>query len=158
MMSLLRDFLKCGTLGSVAIGLSPAEVQRILGEPSEVGGTPKQRIWKYGSIQLGFHRDKATRSEALSFLGLYFRDGKLTLPEAISLEGWLPSRQTTKEDFIRYLKEQGIGHSEDRLLAFETQLALATESGAQVIFDTSASEVTLDSIQLLQDRKADRAS
>jgi hypothetical protein len=100
-MSLLRDFLKCGTLGPVAIGLSPVDVQRILGDPQEVGGTPRQRIWKYGSLQLGFHRDKATRTEVLSFIGLYFRDGNLTLPEAISLDGWFPSRQTTKEDFIR---------------------------------------------------------
>lgn len=152
-MHLLREFLASGTLGPVAIGLSPVEVQHILGDPWDVGGTPKQRIWKYGSIQLGFQRDKATRTEALSFIGLYFRSGSLVLPEPIQSEGWFPSRQTTKEDFIRYLKEQGIGYAEDRQLTFETQSALVTESGAHVIFDISAGEVALDSIQLLQDPK-----
>ena len=155
-MSLLRDFLKGGTLGPIAIGLSPVEVQRILGEPWDVGGTPNQRIWKYGGIQLGFQRDKVTRAEMLSFIGLYLRDGSFALPETISSGGWFPSRQTTKDDFIRYLKEQGIGYSEARQLTFETQSGLVTESGAQVIFDGSAGEVALDSIQLLQHQKATR--
>lgn len=155
-MSLLREFLTSGTLGPMTIGLSPVEVQRLLGDPWEVGGTSKQRIWKYGSIQLGFHRDKATRTEALSFIGVYFRDGNLTLPEAISSQGWSPSLQTTKEDFIRFLKEQEIGYSEDRQLTFGTQSALTTESGAQVIFYNSADEAFLDSIQLLQALKAAR--
>jgi hypothetical protein len=153
MMQDLREFLETGTFGPVAIGLSPVEVQLCLGNPWEAGGTAKQRIWKYGAMQLGFQRDKATRTESLSFIGLYFGHESLALPEGIRSEGWFPSRQTTKEEFIRYLDEQGIGYSEDEQLTFETQFALATESGARVVFDSSAGEVTLDSIQLLQDPK-----
>jgi hypothetical protein len=153
MMQLLRDFLESGTLGPLAIGISPLEVQQLLGDPWDVGGAAKNRIWKYGTIQLGFHRDKATRTETLDFIGLYFRYGSLALPEAISPEGWFPSQRTTKEDFIHYLKEQRIGYLEDKRLTFGTQLVLAMESGAQVIFDKSADEVTLESIQLLQDPK-----
>jgi hypothetical protein len=153
MMQLLREFLESGTLGPIAIGLSPLEVQHILGEPWDVGGTPKNRIWKYGSIQLGFYRDKATRTETLEFIGLYFRYESLTLPEAISPGGWFPSQRTTKEDFVRYLEEQGVGYSENRQLTFETQSALNTEIGAQVIFYNSAGEAFLDSIQLMQDPK-----
>lgn len=148
-MPLLREFLESGKLGPIAIGLSPVEVQHILGDPWDVGGTSKDRLWKYGAVQLGFHRDNATRTEALCFIGLYFRSGSLDLPEAIAPEGWFPSRRTTKGDFIRYLEEQGIGHSVDRQLTIETQSALTTESGTQVTFDSSVDEVFLDSIQLL---------
>jgi hypothetical protein len=152
----LREFLKSGTLGPVTMGLSPVEVQHRLGKPWDVGGTPKQRIWKYGAIQLGFYWDKETRTAGLGFIGLYFCHDSLALPEVIQLEGWFPSRYTTKEDFIHYLEDQGICYSEDQRLTFETQLALATESGAHVIFDRSGDEVTLDSIQLLQDPTAAR--
>lgn len=155
-MQLLRQFLRSGTLGSITIGLSPVQVQGILGSPWDEGGTRKQRIWKYGSIQLGFHWDKATQTEALSFIGMYLRNGNFALPETIPSEGWFPTRQTSKEDFIRFLKEQGIGYSEDRQLTFETQSTLVTESGAHVIFDSSAGEVALDSIQLLRDPKTAR--
>jgi hypothetical protein len=78
-MQLLRQLLKSGTLGPVTIGISPVEVQSILGNPWDEGGTCKQRIWKYGSIQLGFHRDKAKRTEALCFIGVYFRNGNLVV-------------------------------------------------------------------------------
>src|SRR5215471_7321645 len=101
MMHNLRDFLKSRMLGPGTIGLSPVEVQDRLGKPWDVRGTPRQRIWKYGSIQLGFERDKPTRTEAVSFIGLYF-DDSLALPELIRQEGWFPSRSTTKEDFIHY--------------------------------------------------------
>jgi len=148
MMQTLREFLVSGTLGPLAFGLSPVEVQHCLGEPWDIGVDRKVRLWKYGAIQLSFYWDKETRAEELHFIGLYFRDDSLVLPEAIRLEGWFPSRHTTKDDFIHYLAEQGICYSEDQQLTFETQLTLATESGAHVTFDRSGDEVTLDSIQL----------
>ncbi len=150
----LREFLESGTLGPVTMGLSPVDVEHRLGKPWDVGGTRKQRIWKYGAIQLGFYRDKPTRTEAVSFIGLYFDHDSPALPEAIRLEGWFPSRYTTIEDFIHYLEEQGICYSEHQQLTFETQVVLVTKSGAHVTFDRSEDEVTLDSIQLLQDPKA----
>ena len=153
-MHKLQEFLESGTLGPVVIGLSPVEVQKRLGEPQDVGGTPKHRIWKYGSMQLGFQRNKETRSEAVSFIGLYFRDENLTLPEAVRPEGWFPSQRTMKRVFVRYLEEQGLAYTEDKDLSFETQSALTTSSGAHVIFDCSEGEVILDSIQLLCEPKA----
>lgn len=149
-MQLLRHFLEKGTLGPIALGLSPLEVQHKLGNPEDVGGTPKNRLWKYGSIQFGFHRNKAAPTGELDFIGLYFRYGRLTLPKSISLEGWIPSETTTIEEFIHYLEEQGIGYSEDRQLTFETQSTLTTDSGASIVFTSSEGEFTLDSIQLIE--------
>jgi hypothetical protein len=153
-MPKLQEFLERGTFGPVAMGLSPLEVQERLGDPQEAGGKPKHRIWKYGSMQLAFERDRSTRTEAVSFIGFYFRDENLTLPKAIQLEGWFPSQRTMKGAFVRYLEEKGVYYSEDKLLSDETQSALRTRSGAYIIFACSAGEVVLDSIQLARGLKA----
>lgn len=154
MMHYLVQFLDHGALGPVAIGLSPVEVQQLLGNPQDVGGTPKHRIWKYGPIQLGFRRDKSTGTEAVFFIGLYFRHENLAPPAAVGSEGWFPAQHTSKEDCVRYLEEQGVSYSEDKQLTYETQFALLTRSGARVIFDSSSGEAILDSIQLLREPKA----
>lgn len=149
----MREFLENGTLAPVAFGLSPDDVRRAIGGPQEVGGTPRQRIWKYGPLEIGFRSDPALRTEAVSFIGLYFRQERLDLPAGVQTEGWFPSPRTTKEDFVRYLEGERIGYREDRLLTSETQSALATEGGASIIFDCSAEGATLDSIQFLQESR-----
>ena len=153
-MHKMREFLENGRLAPVAIGLSPDEVRQALGAPPEVGGTPKQRIWKYGSMQLGFLRDPALRTEVVSFIGLYFRSGSLDLPEVIGSGEWFPSSLATKEEVIRYLEDQDVPYSQDKRLTFETQFALATPCGASIIFDCSEGEGILDSIQLLREPKS----
>jgi hypothetical protein len=151
MVQTMREFLENGSLAPVAFGLSPDEVRRAVGGPPEVGGTPKQRIWKYGPLEIGFRRDPALRTEAVSFIGLYFRQERLDLPAGIRTEGWFPSRRTTKEEVVRFLDGQQIGYRQDEQLTSEMQSALATECGARIIFDCSEGEATLDSIQLLRE-------
>ncbi len=150
-MHKLREFLENGRLAPIAIGLSPDEVQLALGQPLEVGGTPKQRIGKYGSMQFGFRRDPALRTEVVSFIGLYFHSGSLDLPEVIVAGEWFPPSHATKEEVIHYLEDQDVPYSRDKRLTFETQFALATPCGASIIFDCSEGEWILDSIQLLRE-------
>ena len=99
-------------------------------------------------MQIGFQRDKATRTEAVCFIGLYFRQEDLDLPKVIRAEDWFPSRRLPKEDVVRRLDEQDIHYWSDSRLTFEGQLALVTRSGANIIFDCSDGEEVLDSIQL----------
>lgn len=148
-MDTIQQFLERGTLGPISLGLDPIEVQRLLGMPADVGGTAKQRIWKYGSLQLGFQRDQTTRAEALSFIGLYFRAEGFALPPPIRIDGWFPSAGVPREDFVRYLADHDMGYAEDARLSGDTQSVLSTKSGASVIFAVSPGTVVLDSIQLI---------
>jgi hypothetical protein len=146
MKSTLEEFVRTGHLGRLALGAAVEEVRRVLGPPEDTSVRKKNRpvIWKYGSLQLHFDHG------FLSFIGLYFRDGEFRLPPEVSLGEWVPSKDTSLEEFREYLAQTGIAFHIDPAQTFEDQLAFQVGPGVSVIFDRDGERVRLDSIQYIR--------
>lgn len=82
LMASLDEFLTTGRLGEIAVGASKDFVRQLLGEPEDVSTQRNPELWKYGAIQLGFHKGKGAKLAALHFIGLYFQSGKVSIPDA----------------------------------------------------------------------------
>jgi hypothetical protein len=140
-MAKLADFLMTGKLGSIITGVSKEFVREILGEPQDVSVQKNPEIWKYGALQLGFFRGRDSSQAALVFIGLYFHQSEDTVPEALGLTGWMPSKQTTSQEIRDYLANfngvtgAGVFRESDGNLVME-------HSGVGIVFD----EAKLDKI------------
>ncbi|HET7112186.1 MAG TPA: hypothetical protein VFI57_01025 [Pyrinomonadaceae bacterium] len=139
---MLERFLATGNLGDVHIGLSKSEVRRILGEPQDYSPRRKKHeIWKYGSLQIAFTED------VVNFLGLYFDEGVLVLPEQLIGEARVVIENTSLQAVEELLIGKGLHFAVDEELTFDDQRRLLIEeSGASIMF----SDAHLVSIQLGQ--------
>jgi hypothetical protein len=90
----LRDFLLLGKLGNLQETLTPAEVQTLLGLPTDI--SVNKRIWKYGALQIAFYQYQ------LTFLGFYFRDPNEQVCR-LNVIGYFPTHHTTFREFQAYL-------------------------------------------------------
>jgi hypothetical protein len=148
-MDALATFLTCGRLGALTSGMTKPDVRRLLGEPRDVSVQKNPETWKYGPLQLGFHKDRGETEASLRFLGLYFHDAG-PLPDRLAWAGWFPSSATTPADFQEFLARQGL----------EAQAKVEGEANDYVIM-TSGVRVTfadgqLDSIQFLSRQRHER--
>ncbi|AFZ22680.1 hypothetical protein Cylst_0317 [Cylindrospermum stagnale PCC 7417] len=124
----LKDFLQSGKLGSVSCDISRDQVCQYLGECEDCTEKAKPEIWKYGSLQLAFWKG------ILKFIGIYFEANKLPLPEALCIQGYMPSEETKIDDFKEYLLKEGLDFHQDPVLSFDNQTCLVVDIGVNIIF------------------------
>src|SRR6185369_5562274 len=111
---ILDQFLATGHLGGRHLGVKKAEVRRLLGEPQQFFERRKMReIWKYDGLQIAFTDD------VVCFLGLYFEEGVLVLPE--SLLGTSRVVIGNTDDVERLLTASGLDFAVDEGLTFDDQ-------------------------------------
>jgi hypothetical protein len=105
----LAEFLRESHLGAIREGLTTEDVRQLLGEPDGIsrGGWPQ--LWKYGSMQLGFHRTHRDEVPFLVSIALDFRVEGERPPESLGLSGWYPAAGLTYEEFRNYLNQEEIG-------------------------------------------------
>jgi hypothetical protein len=146
-MTTLRDFLSIGQLGSVYFGMSKDRIIQVLGEPNDRSMQRNPEIWKYGSLQLVFHREKGETHSSLAFIGLYFNRSQDALPPALALSGWWPTENTTREEFTASLSagDQLL----NTLVAKEENDRLILKTGIEIHFEAGK----LHSMQYAQPAK-----
>jgi hypothetical protein len=126
----LEEFLRSGKLGSLHLGSSRSEVRRLLGEPPDRSEQSWQNeIWKYHGVEIAF------RSDSLSFIGLYFEDGEVVLPQALLETGKLTIENERVEDVEGFLRARRIDFTVENDLTFDDYRVLRiTESHVGIGF------------------------
>jgi hypothetical protein len=98
-------------------------------------------------LQVAFSHDKATRSQCVDFIGLYYWEQSFWLPSTIPLAGWWPSVGTTLADFQKHLLEMHVPFLTDSQLTWESQTSLTVGIGVGVCFTINGGEPIIDSMQ-----------
>jgi hypothetical protein len=125
-MASFPEFLLAGRLEPLAWGISPEEVQKLLGPPEDTSVGKKPLIWKFGSAELAFFRNKTTETTALESVCLR---PPWTMPANLSWNDWplegFATRQQT-DDLLRSLGAAWTVDDWDHFLL---------PSGVQITFD-----------------------
>ena len=132
-MSSIDQFLKTGRLGWLGPSMDRQAVRTLLGEPDETSRGKRFELWKYGALQIGFHRDSAGGKPVLTTLHVDCRDPEETLPERLGLTGPMPSTSWSIEQFRPYLDERNPEGSPTLDATESGPVRLA--SGVEVNFD-----------------------
>jgi len=127
------DFLGTGHLGNISCGMLQTQVRDLLGEPDAVSPQKHPRIWKYGSLELGFYQLPEEASPTMDLISLYFHTPGSRSPDSVELTGWSPSHETTFEEFRAFLDRSVI--RVDGGVASGPHQHLVLASGVHVTFD-----------------------
>src|SRR4051794_14668968 len=113
-MPLLREFLTDGRLGALQLGLAPAEVGSILGEPDDrsVRRRPAMLL-RYGALELTFLPDNDANGERLIGISIQLDDPSRQIPAAARPTDWVPSFEAGATEFAHALKAMGIASAQD---------------------------------------------
>lgn len=127
------EFLKTGQLGELHCGMSKDEVHELLGQPEDVSVQRNPQIWKYGSLELTFHRSSEVKTPELGMIYLYFRSHATNLGGFREQVGWWPTSKATLVEFRDFLDKSGI--RADGGVTSEPSQVLVLSSGVRVTFD-----------------------
>lgn len=79
------------------------EVLALLGPPDDRSLGRRPMVIRYGSLELAFDR-----GSQLVFAGVYFREGKLNLPQRIIDHAIWPSEPLTEQALLRQFADMGV--------------------------------------------------
>jgi SmpA / OmlA family len=127
------EFLKTGQLEKLHCGMSKDEVRDLLGEPEAVSSQGNPQIWKYGSLELTFYRSSEAESPWLVSIDIQFHSHAIGLPGSEELNGWLPTGETTFEEFRGFLDNAAI--RVDGGVTSGPHQHLVLGSGVRITFD-----------------------
>lgn len=132
-MSSMREFLTSGRLGDVQLGLRPEQVFEILGAANDHSARRRPvQVLRYGAVEFAFKPVPGTGDARLVSTAIHFHDPGREVPPALRPGDWLPSNETTADEFRRRLDEAGLAAHRDARGGQET---LALDSGASAVFD-----------------------
>lgn len=81
----LLEFLRTGALGQIRFGMTPEQIQDLLGHPDDVGLVSRPHtLWKYGDVELHF------RDHSLWMIHLEPAAGRVRLPSRLGALHALP--------------------------------------------------------------------
>ena len=145
----LKDFVRCGRFGPVALGQSRADIRAALGEPDDVSApTGKRRvppIWKYGDFEFHFFE----RADALAMIFIdHFdvpRGGK-----TIAVDPWIIRRDLPSNDLARALDDLGLSREtlhDERL----ERVVIHASSGIQfAYYPSNLRQATFKELEVVQ--------
>ncbi len=149
-MTSIDEFLKTGRLGQFGEGRTTHEIRDFLGEPEASSRSAWPRLWKYGSMQLGFHRTSRDEVPFLVSIALYFRAPDEAPPKALGLTDWYPPVGCSYDEVRRHLDEVGIKALGGVTAGPDKHLIVGP--GVRITFDDDR----IDSIQHSAKRESDR--
>jgi len=149
-MGSIDEFLRTGRLGQIAEGLTTSQARELLGDPEAFNSRGWPQLWKYGSLQLGFHRTSPDEMPFLISTALYFHTTDQSPPTVLNLTGWKPSPACEYAQFQTHLDDVGIGVSGGVLSGARKHLVVGP--GVRVTFVDDV----LDSIQYHAKREPER--
>src|SRR5688500_18831955 len=106
-MALLRQFLKTGQLGPLALGCSPLVVEQHLGPAPDRSRKLNPLILKYGWLELVFS-NAPNRPPLLSQLTIEVDDGPVSLPMSLDFDDFDLARDESLIEFKSFLDENGL--------------------------------------------------
>lgn|GEM_PF-3685625 len=131
-MPLIRDFLQTGRLGEIQLGLRPDQVIGILGAPDDQSVKKRPvHILRYGAVQFSFVAVPDTKDSRLASVAIYFDDADRPIPPPLSPTDWLPTGNTTEQQFRQFLDQVEI-HVHSSVQGEQEYLIL--DSGASIVF------------------------
>lgn len=81
----LLEFLRTGALGQIRFGMTPEQIQDLLGHPDDVGLVSRpHKLWKYGDVELHF------LDHSLLMIHMEPAAGQVRLPSRLTAENALP--------------------------------------------------------------------
>jgi hypothetical protein len=113
--------------------MSPDEVRALLGEPEDVSAKNHPQIWKFGSLQFVFYNVPEDPGPFAASVTLFFINPDEHPPRPLTLSGWVPSAETSFEEFEQYIKNNSIEIVKKANSGPAKFLVL--ESGVRVTFD-----------------------
>jgi hypothetical protein len=145
MAATLAEFLKTGSLGTVALGMNPIEVIERIGDPEQESQKKNPLTLKYGSLQLVFWRRGSTsqlRDMTLNFLPEFE-----PLPPSVALKDFRPRDKPTEGYFRNFIHQ--IGYLPAHLTEHESGRQMVFLSGVVADF----AHGLLNSIRITQKEK-----
>ncbi len=106
-MSSFDKFLRTGQLGQVAVGMTKDDLRALLGDPPDTSVRKHPEIWKYGPVELSFYPASDGLPPSLTSISYHFRHDEPPEP-TVALSGWLPTHETTFDEFRAHLEEMDI--------------------------------------------------
>ncbi|MFB0843491.1 hypothetical protein [Paenibacillus oleatilyticus] len=121
-------------------------MEGLLGEPQDISVSSTPYILKYGSLQLSFSSNDPHAT--LQSIHLYF-DEIVEFPHGLQLEGWLPSKSVSAEQFLIHAKHFNVVLEEDEQHTFKNQqIGFKSKADVIVVFTIEEESVKLYSIHL----------
>jgi hypothetical protein len=106
-MILVENILTTGTVGSVALGQPPRDVQRVLGEPCRVSRKRSPLLHKYGSIELAYWRSPPDPDFRLVQIAVDYGSSSFVLPQPFDVRSFLALKSASRESLIEHLRRLG---------------------------------------------------
>ena len=90
-------------------------------------------------MQLRLFKEDARSRLILQTIHLYFNDGQFLMPNTLSINGWVPSKDTTIKELIEQLTNNGIYLEKDEKHTLEN-IQIGYKSNANVVIIFSLDE------------------
>ncbi|PUA41011.1 hypothetical protein C8Z91_01050 [Paenibacillus elgii] len=149
-MSSFMKFIQTGMLGEISLGLKRDTVKALLGEPQDISVSSTPYILKYGSLQLSFSSNDPHAT--LQSVHLYF-DEIVEFPHGLQLEGWLPNKSVSAEQFFIHAEHFNVVLEEDEQHTFKNlQIGFKSKADVIVVFMIEEESAKLYSIHFLGKR------
>jgi len=131
----LLEFLRCGKIPGLEIGMTQQEVAGALGPPEDIGCVshkhPQPAVYKYGNLQLFFYPNDKPKLACIYFESSAGTDD-FTLPDLFS-SNWAPIFNMSKATVIDYLVKHEL--SSVVTTTAEVESLTVASSGVQIVFD-----------------------
>ncbi len=113
----ILEFLASGQLGPISLGMLEADVQSVLGDPTDKGGTSRKyrrpSIWLYGkNVEVVF--DPKQRSVAMILVS-FWGDYELAGGESFRIASDGIRGGMSRDEFVRVLASRGLGYEQKRV-------------------------------------------
>lgn len=150
-MSSFMKFIQTGLLGEISLALKRDTVEGLLGEPQDISVSSSPYILKYGSLQLSFSSNDPHAT--LQSIHLYF-DEIVEFPHGLQLEGWLPNKGISAEEFLVHAKHFNVVLEVDEQHTFKNlQLGFKSKADVIVVFTIEEESTKLYSIHLSKQQR-----
>jgi hypothetical protein len=123
-MASMLEFLTSGRLGEVQLGAGLEKLTDILGEPDDRSVRRRPiSILRYGAVEFAFQPIGGSGDSTLASIAVYFDRPDRGIHGVLRPTDWLPTRDTSQEEFSSFLVSSGIraestagGHEESLIL------------------------------------------
>jgi hypothetical protein len=136
MNAALLNFFRTGVLGSVSLGMTPAQIQAVLGAPEDTGcalGRQKM-LWRFHDVELSFS------NERLVVIAVHFASGEVRLPLDTAGPGEVFRLPASVKDMLAVFEEEELPYSLNMKLTFGNQICYRVGKHVDLIADRTTDQ------------------
>lgn len=106
-MATLAEFLRTGHLGPVILGMTPADVITLVGDPDQTSRKSNPLHLKYGAAEFFFWQTPHEPGHVLRKIAVFFAPKFEKLPTPIAFTDWVRSKAPSEREFKAFIKKMG---------------------------------------------------